>query len=350
MRKIIGVLVGGVTLVLMVGSANAANNGTGDPLGLIASAAIQPFFSSGATENTFIEVTSPVGDNSGNNRLEVFYFNAACTRIASVRHPVTRKGAIVWSVDGDLGGLGLALGNVNGLAVISRGVSPDIVGTPIPQPNSIHVKGFWINLAFDFVRIVDPIAVSSTESTDAPKQSYSPLRSAASFGAPPDGAPFFTSTLHLICPNSTVYGVLPTSAGFPAPPATTSTIFGFVYDEFENFLADFSVPCNCSTMIQLDSITSIYATTSTYTELVTYNLVNFTPTPTVSLTGACTPTTGPGAVVCNPPAFTGYRAMAVLGGILDDFGRLANGSAYNYRNSGDDFVGQFPPRFVPGLR
>ncbi len=46
MRKIIGVLVG-VALVLMVGSANAANNGTGDPLGLIASAAIQPFYSAG---------------------------------------------------------------------------------------------------------------------------------------------------------------------------------------------------------------------------------------------------------------------------------------------------------------
>jgi hypothetical protein len=350
MRKIIGVLVGCVTLILMVGSANAANNGVGDPLGLIASAAIQPFFSAGATENTFIEVTSPVGDNSGFNRLEVFYFNAACTRIASVRHPVTRKGAIVWSVDGDLGGLGLVVGNVNGLAVISRGVSPDIVGTPIPQPNSIHVKGFWVNLQFDFVRVVDPIAVSSTESTDAPKQSYSPLRSAASFGAPPDGAPFFVSTLHLICPNSSVYAVLPTSAGFPAPPAVTTSIFGFVYDEDENFLADILVTCSCSTMIQLNTITSIYQTTSTYTELVTYNNVNLTPTPTVTLgpPSVCTSTGAP--VVCDPPAFTGYRAMAVLQGVLDDFGRLANGSAYNYRNSGDQFVGQFPPRFVPGLR
>ncbi len=114
MRKIIGVLVG-VALVLMVGSANAANNGTGDPLGLIASAAIQPFYSAGP-DNTLIEVDSPLDDNK-------LASSSISTRPApaSLSRPkfVSRKGAIVFSPDVDLAGLGPA-GNVNGLAVIGR--------------------------------------------------------------------------------------------------------------------------------------------------------------------------------------------------------------------------------------
>jgi hypothetical protein len=343
MRKIIGVLVG-VALVLIVGSANAANNGTGDPLGLIASAAIQPFYSAGP-DNTLIEVDSPLDDN----QLHVIYFNSNCARLISRPKFVSRKGSIIFLVDEDLAGLGPE-GNVNGLAVIGR-TTNNITVTPIPDDSAIHVRGHWFNLAQDFVRIVDPIAVSSAETgvaVAADKQTYSALRSAASFEAPTDLPPF-TTTLHLICPTNNVYpdsGL--NSAGFPPPlisaisfPGSPLTVLGFVYDDDENFIFDFFQSCFCSTMFQLSSISGLYGAQSpsflTYTELVTYNVV-----------GAATPP----AVATDPAllrVFTGYRAINVIG-VFDGFARLQNGAAYNYRNAGDHSIGLENPNFTPGLR
>lgn len=333
MRKIIGVLVG-MALVFMVGSANAANNGTGDPLGLIASAAIQPFFSTGP-DDTLIEVTSPLDDNF----LHVIYFNAACNRLISRPKFVSRKGAIVFSPDLELAGLGPA-GNVNGLAAIGRTVNA-VTLTPIPAGAAIHVKGFWINLLQDFVRVMDPIAVDSAETgvvNAADKQTYSPLRSGASFVAPADVLPFVT-TLHLICPNPTVYA----EAGlfgpvFPNPPLSAFTLLGFLYDDDENFILDFFLNCSCSSMFQLASVSPLFAALApsflTYTELVTYTVNGLAAPPAIAL---------------NPPAFTGYRAVNVVGQ-SDGFGRLNNGAAYNYRNAGDEFIGLSAPNFTPGLR
>ena len=333
MRKIIGVLVG-MALVLMVGSANAANNGTGDPLGLIASAAIQPFFSTGP-DDTLIEVTSPLDDN----QLHVIYFNAACNRLISRPKFVSRKGAIVFSPDVDLAGLGPA-GNVNGLAVIGRTVN-SVTLIPIPAQAAIHVRGYWINTLQDFVRVVDTIAVDSAETgvaIAADKQTYSPLRSAGSFVGPSDVGPF-VSTIHLICPTQTVYqeaGLFPPV--FPQAPVSASTLFGFLYDDSENFILDYFLPCTCSAMFQLASISSLYAAQApsflTYTELVTYSVNGLAAPPAIAL---------------NPPAFTGYRAVTVVG-VLDSLGRLNNGAAYNYRNAGDEFIGLSSPNFTPGLR
>jgi hypothetical protein len=341
MRKIIGVLVG-VALVLVVGSANAANNGTGDPLGLIASAAIQPFFSVGP-DNTLIEVDSPLDDNL----LHVVYFDSTCARLVSRPKFVSRKGSIIWLVDEDLAGLGPP-GNVNGLAVIAR-TTDNIFATPIPDNSAIHVRGHWFNLGQDFVRIVDTIAVSSAETgvtVAADKQTYSALRSAASFEAPQDIPPF-TTTIHLICPTSNVYSDsgITVARGFPAPPISASTgpnaLLGFVYDDDENFIFDFFQNCFCSTMVQLSSISGLYGAQSpsflTYTELVTYNVV-----------GAATPP----AVATDPAllrVFTGYRAINVIG-VFDGFARLQNGAAYNYRNAGDHSIGLENPNFTPGLR
>jgi hypothetical protein len=337
MRKIIGVLVG-VALVLMVGSAEAVNNGTGDPLGLIASGAIQPFWAADP-DSTLIEVTSPLDDND----LHVIYFNASCTRLISRSKSISRKGAIVISADADIVGLGPA-GQTPGLAVIaSTQVGLELL--PIPNAGSIHVRGFWINAAADFVRVVDPIAVSSPDSLPvAGRQTYSPLRSAASFGAPQDVAPFSTF-IFLICPNTTVYNTLPVAFGFPAPPVVATSVFGFLYDDDENFLLDFTLACNCLSMYQLSTISPLYGTLSpsglTYTELVTYNTSPGFPAPVCP---------NPDVVACNPPAFTGYRAISVIGA-LDGFGRLANGAAYNYRVNGDEHLGMPPaPLFAPGIR
>jgi hypothetical protein len=336
MRKIIGVLVG-MALVFVVGSADAANNGTGDPLGLIASAAIQPFYSVGP-DDTLIEVDSPLDDNNGDNFLHVIYFNAACNRLISRPKNVSHKGVIVFSPDVDLAGLGPA-GNTNGLAVIGR--TDDFVTlTPIPPSASIHVRGYWFNTLQDFIRVVDTIAVDSSETIGAAKQTYSPLRSAASLVVPLDIPAIFTNTIHLICPTSTVYSETALNAPpFPTPPLSASLLTGFQYDDSENLVIDFSLACSCSSMFQLSTIFPTFGllfgpSFLTYTELLTYNVVGLAAPP---------------AIANNPPAFTGYRALSVAGQ-LDSFGRLANGSAYNYRNSGDESIDISNPNFTPGLR
>jgi hypothetical protein len=327
-----------MALVLMFGSANAANNGTGDPLGLIASAAIQPFFSAGP-DDTLIEVDSPLDDND----LHVIYFNQFCNRLISRPKFVSYKGVIVFSPDVDLaaGPPGCtAPGLCNGLAAIGR-TANNVSLSPIPALASIHVRGYWLNLGQDFVRVVDTIAVDSAETgvvVPADKQTYSPLRSAASFVAPADVPPFLT-TIHLICPNSTVYAESGLFAPlFPNPPLVAVNLFGQLYNDDEDFIVDYFVACSCSSMFQLSTITPVYGLFApsflTYTELTTYNVV-----------GAAAPP----AIALNPPSFTGYRAIQVIGA-LDGFGRLANGAAYNYTNAGNHFIGLFAPNFTPGIR
>jgi hypothetical protein len=332
-----------MALVFMVGSANARDNGTGDPLGLIASAAIQPFFAAGP-DNTLIEVDSPLNDND----LHVVYFNSFCNRLISLPKFVSRKGVIVFSTDDDLANFpGPPPGPVQGLAVIGRSQNFGSIG-PIPASAAIHVRGYWLNLLQDFVRAVDPIAVDSAETgvtVAADKQTYSPLRSAASFVAPQDRAPFLT-TIHVVCPARTIYDEISFApAGFPTwTPGVQSgqVLLGFVYDDEENFILDFFINCTCNNMFQLATISGVFSDAPrgnpTYTELVTYNQV-----------GQAVPVCPSANPACNPPVFTGYRAVAVIG-VLDSFGRLNNGAAYNYRNGGDHFLGLFPPFFTPGLR
>jgi hypothetical protein len=354
------VLVGSALLV--AGPAGAADNGTGDTHGLIASAAIQPFWSLGA-DNTLIEVTSPLDDNV----LHILYFDSTCTKIKSTFKYVSYKGAIMWSPDND----GI---DVTGLAVISSNKN-NISASPIRDHEAIHVIGHWINLALDFVRVVDPIAVNLPETGrkfSGDRQHFSPLRSAASFGAPieapstPPGSPFST-TIYVICPGPNIlgptgvlspkagFGVAPRIAYLPAKVGGEGFIFAILYDGDEQPRADYSLECNCSTMFELDQLASGAYTKAavtgpelvTYTELFTYFVPLYADPP---------------AEAYNPRTFTGYRAIAVSsvapGPVFaaDSFGRLHNGSAYNYLVNGlDPSTGGFdpfdpPPFFVPGLR
>jgi hypothetical protein len=342
MRKTIVVLVG-LTLLLMAGQADAVNNGTGDPLGLISAAVIQPFWSLNP-DNTLIEVTSPLDFNF----LHVVYFDASCNRLISRPKEVSFKGAIVFSPDADLAA-NVGLGGITGLAVISNG--GPITATPIPDFDAIHVRGIWFNFTSDFIRYVDPIAVRSPD-TPAPQQTYSALRSAASFGAPVDVPPTFTTFLYLICPGPLVLGEIPPPA-FPTPPliAYAPSGFGFIrgvlYDDDEDVVIDFSLPCNCSSMFELSvNISPVYGDVFRFLP----ELVNYTELFTYNAAGLATPP----PVASNPLTFTGYRGITVNAGLWpggsgDSFGRLANGSAYNYRANGNDDE-LFGPFFFPGLR
>jgi len=314
MRKfIVGMIAIGV--LSCAGQVQAQNNGTGDPLGLIASAAIQPFWSSGANF-TVIEITSPVNFNTD---LDAHFFDNTCAKDQSISLPVTQNGLLLFTPDD----IGIAY---NGLAVIGRSAN-SLTLTPIPLTAPIHVRGHWVNFANDHIRVLDPISVTAAESS--PQQTWNPLRSGATFVSPLEGADFQT-TIFLVCPGSTVTGALPTTSGFPEAPriafgttAATSGIVGVIYDDDENPRRNIQVPCVCITALPVLTINSVYgnasATGSTglfYTELFT-----------LPGTPAGTPPVTP-----PPAAFTGYRSIVISdavwpGGQGDKFGRLHNASS-----------------------
>jgi hypothetical protein len=328
MRKLtVGLIVAG--LLACAGHVQAQDNGRGDPLGLIASAAIQPFWSSGANFTVF-EITSPVSDNAKPNSLHAIFFDATCVRQFSAPLPVTENGLLVFnSLNFDL--------DFNGLAVIAR-TENQIGLTPIPLEAPIHVRGHWVNFVNDHIRVIDPISVSAAESL--PAQTWNPMRSGVDFVTPVQCS-VFSTTLFLVCPSSTitgvgstgtVTGVLPTDSGFPEAPrfaygtTATSGIVGVIYDDDENPLRNIQVPCVCITPLSVTAISSVYGQASNtgasglfYTELFTL------PVPV--------PDKEPVS-----PAFTGYRSIVVSdsvwpGGSGDKFGRLTNGSSDAYRGS-----------------
>jgi hypothetical protein len=290
------------------GPVEAQDNGSGDPLGLIGFAAIQPFWSSG--ENfTIIEVTSPVAFNTG---LHGVFFDAGCRRDQSVSLPVTQNGILLFTPDH----IGISY---DGLAVIAS-TANQIDSVPI---DLIHTRAHWANFANDHLRVVDPISVAAAEST-SPMQTWNPLRTGASWINPREDLDAHT-TIFLVCPSSAVTDEIPPSRGFPSPPpiafgATkeTSSIVGVIYDDAEVPLRNIQVPCVCLTPLPVLTINSVYGNLATsphtgqfYTEIF-------------SLVGR---------------SFTGYRNVVVTsgawpGGQRDEFGRLHNGSASAYTRPG----------------
>ena len=311
MRKsVIGLMA--VALLFFAGQAGAQDNGTGDPLGLIAAGAIQPFWALGGNL-AVVEITSPVGFN---NDLHGIFFDANCDRDQSIPLPVTRNGFLFVSPD-DIGV------NFNGLLVIARSVNQT---TLVPAAFPFHVRSQWANIGADFIREIDPISLQAAETS--PAQTWNPMRSAASFANPIEGAVFHTE-IFLMCPNQTILDVMPVGVGFPAPPPiayaplrSSALIVGIIYNDDEVPQRDIQLPCGCSSMFDVLNISNVYgnptATNSLfYTELLTY--------------------AGP-SIPATPNTFTGYRAITVTAGGIwpgatgDDFGRLNNGSAQRYQD------------------
>lgn len=322
MRKVIvGLMV--VGLLVCAGQAAAQPalpNGTGDPLGLIASAAIQPFWSLGSNL-ALIEVTAPVGGNI----LEVLFFDANCNFDFSIPILVTTNDVEIFSPD-DFGV------DYNGLAVIAR-AQPNFVGlTPIPANASIHVRSQWVNVAADWIREVTPITLLHPETN--PAQTWNPMRSAASFGAPLEDANFHTE-IFLNCPSTAVTASLPTPA-FPTPPRfafaftkNTALIAGVIFDSDEFPLRDIRVPCTCQSMFPVLDLSPVYGDPSVffpgqqqlfYTEFYTYSIF----------------AANANTEAANPATFQGYRGITVTAGVWpggtgDDFGHLNHGSAAAYQ-------------------
>jgi hypothetical protein len=248
--------------------------------------------------------------------------------------PVTENGIAVFST-ADFGGEV----NYQGLLAIARQGAADLLA-PIPLSAPIHVRGTWVNFGADFQRPVDPIGLLASENL---AETYNVLRSAHSFVSPLEGATFHTE-IFLNCPSPAVLSVFPVSAGFPPQPRTAFdlggvAVVGVVYNDDEEPLVDFFLPCACSSMFPVLTINPVFGDPTKgsgffYTEMVTYSL----PIP---------------AEVANPETFTGYRAVTITdvvwpGGTGEDFGRLNNGAAANYLNFFGFNNGQ--AIVVPGLR
>jgi hypothetical protein len=235
-----------VASLALADEAAAQGNGSADPLGLIASAVIQPFWSSGP-QFTLVELTSPVFFNFD---LHGVFYSAACLRSISFPRPLTINDIEVFAPEDygiDFNGLLVLALSSNDFNLSPIPISPTFSGSPL------HSRGHWVNFLNDHIRVIDPIAVTSAETT-GPIQTYSPLRSAASFTNPQEsllvaGA---DTTIFLICPRADVYsaelGI--GGPGFPPPPPSAFSVIWVIYDN-EEFVHDVVLPCFCLTPFPL---------------------------------------------------------------------------------------------------
>jgi len=351
MRKfIVGLIVTG--LLMSAGQASAVDNGTADPQSLIASGVIQPFWASPDTltsigDFTLFELSSPVGDNSGWYKgpiAHALFFTAACKELFSLEFPMTENDILTFTTfDVPFPIVGGFAQRENGLMVLAASFNKFKL---VPLENPIHSVGHWVSIARDFIRVVEPTQVAAAEAN----QSYSPLKSAASFVNPPVGpaATDFKAELFLVCPNQAIYDALAPSkkfvmdseevevdglkkrfSTFPFPPKVTTKIFAVAYNSDEDFVIDYDLTCTCLTRYDLAAIAGgKYETADPgtenlfYTELFSYQDV---------------------ASASDPPAFTGYLGTtwpaapgggSFPGGTGDQFQRLNNGSAFNYLGLG----------------
>jgi hypothetical protein len=317
MRKLIVGLMA-VGLLAVAAPAMALDTGMGDPLGLINSGAVIPYVGGGGPfsgNQSFLEVTSPVG---GNSQLHLFFFDETCARQgASVGLPMTANDVDVLRIDNISPSIPSS-GLMTAAAVDGTGFNL------LPLQNPIHARVYWVT-ADGFVRILEPISLDHGEFPNL-VLTWNPLRTAASFFAPLYVGATRTGLI-LVCPTLDITGVFPSSidndsgVGFPylnpQPPGNGVTALqARIYDDEEKFLRNIESSCQCLTALGVSAdLDAIYgdpdpqfgAPFGTYTEIQGSE---------------------PG-----PHAFTGYKAMRFGGtsveGGLDVFGRLDNA---NYKS------------------
>lgn len=303
MRKF---MVGLMVLGLLAVAAAPAVAQQLDPLGLITSGAVLPYFggSLSGPDFSFIEVYAPI---SGNSRFHMFFFDENCNRVGpSVGLPLTTN-------DVEILLLNLIAGIPSRGLITAADVDNDgFTLNPTGALNSFHARVWWFNSASSFARVLEPIALGSFEFGDT--FPWNPLRTSAAFFAPLDQSPFAT-TIYLVCPNSAITSktaqAFPESR-FPAlvPPAqigTAATPLKYrVYDDEEGFIRNVPGSCHCLSVLPVKSIDPVYGDAT------------FAPN------GTYTEVEG-GSTQATPYSFTGYRALRVDPGTFDLFGRLSNG-------------------------
>jgi hypothetical protein len=348
MRKLIaiGMLIGGLLAGPQVGPAMAQFS---DPLQLATSGVLIPFITTSTftSFNNFVaqpfaalvEVASPVGLNDGRGGtfpLHLVFFNATCVRFGSAELPETTNDIGFVDING-LFGYPPAGGTAarNGLVAIAGSALGNEL---VPLSNPIHSRVYEFGIADGRSRIFEPIAI---DTFDLPQGlfTWNPLRTGATFFAPQETDEVKT-VLTLVCPRATIqngtttnigaFPITPTAPntfGFPAISpafnASSTPMFGRVYDTNEVLLRDINFVCDCLTEISVAGFDggSVYKDTGalapqnggigalfgTYTELEVTN-----PNPDTGTTRG---------------SFTGYRSVSSTGSPANNFfGRLSNGS------------------------
>jgi hypothetical protein len=269
MRK----LIVGLIAVAVLATAAPAMAQFNDPLSLIASGAVIPFVGTGGAISgnnvalSFIEVSSPVGDNSN---FHMFFFDSNCTRAGdSVGLPVTENGVAVLRVDN------IQPTDKNPSEGLIAAAGVDATGFALQPLNfPIHLRMLWFDVTAGFARTLEPIALDGGEfsafDNNAPRFSittWDPLRSGATFFTPLVTSPTgFDTTIFFICPNTAVSNDINSAAvgafpitKFPAlldanghPPQTSgaqtaTSLRVRVFDAHEVFLRDLRTTCGCLT-------------------------------------------------------------------------------------------------------
>jgi hypothetical protein len=275
MRKlIVGLLAVGLLAVATPAMAQFA-----DPLGLIASGAVLPYFGSGTGaidpgSISFLEVYAPVG---GTN-FHMFFFDATCTKGGdSVGLPLTPNDVEIIPIAPPFVS---AATPIDGLITAAEVDGSGFLLEPLVNP--VHARVLWINVGANMFRTLEPIAIVHHELGASDPFLWNPLRSAATFFAPFVSG--ISTQLYLICPNDNITSTK-SSAAFRAQPnglfppllptaqlgSTPTPLRLRVYDDEEGFLRDVPSTCNCLTRRDVTAISNIYASPlapfGTYTEM-----------------------------------------------------------------------------------
>jgi len=357
MRKLmVGLMV--VGLLSAAAPAIAQNNHFPDPLGLITSGAVLPYFGEGTLAPgslSFLEVYSPIFGTPG---LHAFFFDANCVKGPdSLPVPLSENDVAIVRVDN------IGLNAKDGLITLGNSGNGGALLNPIGNLEAIHARMLWFNAATNSLRVLDPIAIAtydeSTQGSSPQNASWSPLRSAATFFAPFETPGDLATTIYFVCPNTNIASSK-SSAAFPesrfpaliptaqASGLTTPLRF-FVYDIDEEPIRDFAGSCNCLTATPLITLNSAYtdavrAPDGTYTEVfgnitsASDPVCDFTQAVVASGSNGCpfVPDSGgtlqyrqiTAAVPAGGPfSFTAYRGIDATGAFgVDVFGRVSNAS------------------------
>jgi hypothetical protein len=253
--------------------------------------------------------------------------------------------------------------------------------TLLPLSGPIAARTLWANSNGNFVRVIDPIALSSaSEILLSDTGGWHPMRTAAAFFAPLEAGGLHT-TIYFVCPNTNIQRHNPTNGGafnpsngfpiiFPSLQVAGSTtpLRVRIYDDEESLLRDVTSSCNCLTIRPVTELDLVYASAvdapnGTYTEVEgatttavpatcsttvveTLNSGLIIPLPnannacpgspagcTFGIGGTCTAQfqqLTPAIPALGPFSFVAYRAITVPG--FDVFGRVMGASRCDIQN------------------
>jgi hypothetical protein len=325
MTNATGLKVGVLLVCLLMLAAAPASAQLADPLSLAASGVLLPFFSdTTAGFVSVLEYVSPVVPNtiafttpfSFTNPIHTVFFNASCARVVSAPLVETHKQA-----EAIITGVPLLSLNFNGLAAIATTVNGNDL---IPLDFPLFTRAHWIDATTGRLRELEPIILDTfltlnpaflplVQNAGAGASiglcgpgagvfaasinngfCWNPLRSAATFVTPQDGATLKASVI-LICPTADIQqgsaagapaagppptflhngGVFNPSVGFPRiQNRDGSTGFPFrsvingnspmalrgrIYNDDESGPVNIQTPCSCLTVTPVLTLNSVYA-------------------------------------------------------------------------------------------